>query len=121
VSPPLDYKASRNLVRSRAIICPGADLLSTPSLNYEQWRDMLRPNWGLYIADDPKSFAGRVRTRKISGFNVSDATMFACVSGLKEMFALMALTTTMPYSRLPDDQRSFRTTVRQRLTSAMSH
>ena len=48
------------------------DLLTTPALNYEQWRDMLRPNWGLYTADDPKGFVGRVRTRNISGFNVSD-------------------------------------------------
>jgi AraC family transcriptional regulator, positive regulator of tynA and feaB len=48
------------------------DSLSTPALNYEQWRDMLRPEWGLYTVDDPKGFAGRVRTRKICGFNVSD-------------------------------------------------
>ena len=47
-------------------------LHSTPALNYEQWRDMLRPNWGLYTADDPKGFAGRVRSRLICGFNASD-------------------------------------------------
>jgi hypothetical protein len=51
---------------------PSADLLSTPELNYEQWRDMLRPNWGLYTPDDPKGFAGRVRSRRICGFNASD-------------------------------------------------
>jgi AraC-like DNA-binding protein len=33
---------------------------------------MLHPNWGLYTADDPKGFAGRVRTRNINGFNISD-------------------------------------------------
>ena len=48
------------------------DLLGTPALNYEQWRDMLRPNWGLYTADDPKGFAGRVRSRHICGLNASD-------------------------------------------------
>ena len=51
---------------------PSADFLSTPELNYEQWRDLLRPNWGLYTPDDPKAFAGRVRSRSICGFNASD-------------------------------------------------
>jgi AraC family transcriptional regulator, positive regulator of tynA and feaB len=49
-----------------------ADLLDTPELNYEQWRDLLRPNWGLYTPDDPKAFAGRVRSRIICGLNASD-------------------------------------------------
>jgi AraC family transcriptional activator of tynA and feaB len=51
---------------------PSADFLSTPELNYEQWRDVLRPNWGLYTPDDPKAFSGRVRSRSICGFNASD-------------------------------------------------
>ena len=51
---------------------PNADFLSTPELNYEQWRDLLRPNWGLYTPDDPKAFAGRVRSQSICGFNASD-------------------------------------------------
>jgi hypothetical protein len=51
---------------------PSADFLSTPELNYEQWRDLLRPNWGLYTPDDPEAFAGRVRSRSICGFNASD-------------------------------------------------
>jgi AraC family transcriptional regulator, positive regulator of tynA and feaB len=51
---------------------PSADFLRTPELNYEQWGDMLRPNWGLYTPDDPKAFTGRVRSRSISGFNASD-------------------------------------------------
>lgn len=50
---------------------PSPGLLSTPALNYEQWRDMLRPNWGLYTVDDPKGFAGRVRARHICGLNAS--------------------------------------------------
>jgi AraC family transcriptional regulator, positive regulator of tynA and feaB len=49
-----------------------ADLLKTPELNHEQWRDQLRPNFGLYTADDPKVFAGRVRPRNIFGLNASE-------------------------------------------------
>jgi AraC family transcriptional activator of tynA and feaB len=51
---------------------PNADLLGTAELNYEQWRDLMRPNWGLYTPDDPKAFVGRVRSRSIYGFNASD-------------------------------------------------
>ena len=54
------------------IMHPNADLLGTAELNYEQWRDLLRPNWGLYTPDDPKAFGGRVRSRSIYGFNASD-------------------------------------------------
>jgi len=49
-----------------------ADLLGTLELSYEEWRDMLRPNWGLYTPDNPKGFAGRVRSRRICGLNASD-------------------------------------------------
>ena len=51
---------------------PSPDLLRTPELNCEQWRDMLRPNWGLYTPDDSKGFVGRVRSRRICGLNASD-------------------------------------------------
>src|SRR4029077_17699438 len=51
---------------------PSADFLSTAELNYEQWRDLLRPNWGLYTPDDPKAFGSRGRSRSIYGFNASD-------------------------------------------------
>ena len=54
------------------IMHPNADLLSTTELNYEQWRDLVRPNWGLYTPDDPKAFVGKVRSRSICGFNASD-------------------------------------------------
>jgi AraC family transcriptional regulator, positive regulator of tynA and feaB len=50
------------------------DFFKTTELNYEQWRDALRPNWGLYTPDDTKGFVGRVRTRNICGFNASDIT-----------------------------------------------
>jgi len=49
-----------------------ADLLKMPELNYEAWRDLLRPNFGLYTVDDPKVFAGRVRSRSIFGLNASE-------------------------------------------------
>jgi AraC family transcriptional activator of tynA and feaB len=49
-----------------------ADLLETPELNYEQWRDLLRPDFGLYTVDNPKVFAGRVRSRSIHGLNASE-------------------------------------------------
>jgi AraC-like DNA-binding protein len=49
-----------------------ADLLNTPKLNYEQWRDLLRPNFGVYTPDDPKAFVGRVRSRSIFGLNASE-------------------------------------------------
>jgi AraC family transcriptional activator of tynA and feaB len=49
-----------------------ADLLNTPELNYEQWRDLLRPNFGLYTVGDPNAFAGRVLSRSIYGLNASE-------------------------------------------------
>jgi AraC family transcriptional activator of tynA and feaB len=55
-----------------------ADLLETPELNYEQWRDLLRPNFGLYTIDDPKAFAGRVRSRHIFGLNASEIRNNKC-------------------------------------------
>lgn len=47
-------------------------LLNTSELDYEQWREALRKDWGLYTIDDPKSFVGRVRSRSIAGFNAAD-------------------------------------------------
>jgi len=46
--------------------------MSTAQLNYEQWRDALRLDWGLYTPDNPTSFVGRVRSRSIFGFKASD-------------------------------------------------
>ena len=45
---------------------------SATELNYEQWRDALRPNWGLYTPDDPKAFVGKVRPLSIYGFNAAN-------------------------------------------------
>jgi AraC family transcriptional activator of tynA and feaB len=49
-----------------------SDLLNTPKLNYEQWRDLLRPSFGVYTPDDPTTFVGRVRSRSIFGLNASE-------------------------------------------------
>jgi AraC family transcriptional regulator, positive regulator of tynA and feaB len=48
------------------------NLLTTPALNFEQWRDLLRPNFGLYTVDDPKVFAGKICSRSIFGLNASE-------------------------------------------------
>jgi AraC family transcriptional activator of tynA and feaB len=49
-----------------------ADLLDAPELNYERWRDLLRPDFGVHTVDNPKGFAGRVRSRSIYGLNASE-------------------------------------------------
>jgi AraC family transcriptional activator of tynA and feaB len=55
-----------------------ADILKTPELNYEQWRDLVRPSLGLYTMDNPKSFAGRVRCRSIFGFQAAEIRNNKC-------------------------------------------
>jgi hypothetical protein len=37
-----------------------ADLLNTPELNYEQWRNLLRPNFGLHTVLDANSLLKKV-------------------------------------------------------------
>jgi AraC-like DNA-binding protein len=54
------------------------DLLKTPELNYEQWRDRVCPNFGLHRVGDPKAFAGRVRSRSIFGFQASEMRNNKC-------------------------------------------
>src|ERR1700704_6373611 len=46
------------------------DFLSTPSLDYEAWRDVIRSICGRYTPDgiEPKTFSGRLRVRSICGF-----------------------------------------------------
>ena len=73
----------------------------TVELNYEQWRDALRPDWGLYTPDSPKSFVGRVRSRSIFGFKASDISnnarrcertiVDARVDGIDHWYALFQL------------------------------
>ena len=44
------------------IMHPNADLLSTTELNYEQWRDLLRPDWGFYGSVSDRAIeVGRVK------------------------------------------------------------
>src|SRR4029077_6167577 len=50
------------------------DLPGTVELDYEQWREAVRPDWGLYTPNDPKVFVGRVRPRSIFGFNAADVS-----------------------------------------------
>jgi AraC family transcriptional activator of tynA and feaB len=46
------------------------DFLSTPNLDYETWRDVVRSICGRYTPDgiEPKTFSGRARVRSICGF-----------------------------------------------------
>jgi AraC family transcriptional activator of tynA and feaB len=55
-----------------------ADLLETPELNYEQWRDLLRPEFGLHTVHNPKAFAGRFRPRHILGLHASEIRNSKC-------------------------------------------
>jgi AraC family transcriptional activator of tynA and feaB len=53
---------------------PSGDFLGTPELDYESWRETLRPDWGRYNAEvvEPKTFAGRARPRSLCGFVAID-------------------------------------------------
>jgi AraC family transcriptional activator of tynA and feaB len=46
------------------------DFLSTPNLDYEAWRDVVRSICGRYTPDgvEPQAFSGRARVRSICGF-----------------------------------------------------
>jgi AraC family transcriptional regulator, positive regulator of tynA and feaB len=50
------------------------DFLSTPNLDYEAWRDVVRSICGRYTPDgiEPKTFSGRLRVRSICGFRAVD-------------------------------------------------
>ncbi|TAI59836.1 hypothetical protein CWO89_44045, partial [Bradyrhizobium sp. Leo170] len=65
-------------MRSADLLMWSSDLLQTPELNYEQWRDLLRPIYGLHTIDNPKAFAGRVRPRDIFGLNASEIRNNKC-------------------------------------------
>ena len=58
------------------------DFLSTPSLDYEAWRDVVRSICGRYAPGgiEPKTFSGRARVRSICGFRSVDLSSNAhCV------------------------------------------
>src|SRR3981081_4880343 len=46
------------------------DVLSTPNLDYEAWRDVVRSICGRYTPSgiEPQAFSGRARVRSIFGF-----------------------------------------------------
>ena len=50
------------------------DFLSTPSLDYEAWRDVVRSICGRYTPGgiEPKTFFGKARVRSICGFRSVD-------------------------------------------------
>jgi AraC-like DNA-binding protein len=86
------------MMRNADLLLRGADLLQTPELNYEQWRDLLRPLYGLHTIDNPKAFSGRLRARDIFGLNASEIRNCKChcertqrdirLDGLDHFFAL---------------------------------
>jgi AraC family transcriptional regulator, positive regulator of tynA and feaB len=53
-------------------ILPTVECFNSPELDYEQWREVMRPSWGVYTPDNPKTFVGRIRSRTIFGFSASD-------------------------------------------------
>jgi len=55
------------------------DFLSTPNLDYEEWRDVVRSICGRYTPDgiEPKTFSGRARVRSIYGFRAVDLSFNA--------------------------------------------
>jgi hypothetical protein len=83
--------------------------LGPAELNYEQWRDALRPDWGLYTPDRPKSFAGHVRSQTICGLKASQISNNAqrCERTRRDI-RLDVSTIGMPFFRLVPGQRSSR-------------
>ncbi len=69
---------------------PSGDFLSTPELDYEGWRDALRPDWGRYNPEvvEPKTFAGRARPRSLFEFVAMDLSCNAHASLAGKCMAL---------------------------------
>jgi AraC family transcriptional activator of tynA and feaB len=55
---------------------PSDNLLGTPELDYDRFRDVLREDWGRYSPKgiEPQDFAGRLRSRSLHGFLGMDFT-----------------------------------------------
>ena len=53
---------------------PRSDFADMPELDYEGWRDALRPKWGRYNPEamDRRTFIGRARSRSLYGFAAID-------------------------------------------------
>src|SRR5258708_19941792 len=56
------------------MIQPRSDFADMPELDYEGWRDALRPKWGRYNPEavNRKAFIGRARSRSLYGFVAID-------------------------------------------------
>ena len=51
-----------------------SESLSTPELDYEGWREALRPYWGRYnpVVMEPKTFTGRACLQRLYGFTAME-------------------------------------------------
>ena len=51
-----------------------SESLSTPELDYEGWREALRPYWGRYnpVVMEPKTFTGRAYLQRLYGFTAME-------------------------------------------------
>jgi hypothetical protein len=84
------------------------DILDTPQLGYEAWRDRLRAMCGRYNPEgiEPNAFTGWVRPVSVCGFTALDmVAMLIGSSGRTGMFASMARTTTSLSSKSVASQR----------------
>jgi AraC family transcriptional activator of tynA and feaB len=57
-----------------AVMHSSCDFLSTPKMDYEAWRNVVRTICGRYTPDgiEPKMFSGRARARSVCGFRAVD-------------------------------------------------
>ena len=72
--PHLSFVARSQETEMTMTMHQSGSLPGTVELNYEQWREALRPDWGRYTPDDPNDFVGRVRPRSIFGFKAVDVS-----------------------------------------------
>src|SRR5258708_31884357 len=96
------------------------DFLSTPNLDYEGWRDVVRSICGRYTPDgiEPKTFSGRLRVRSGCGFRAVDLSSNAHrlerthqdvrVDGMDHYYAIFQMT---GQSRIIQNDRNIELTV----------
>jgi AraC-like DNA-binding protein len=49
-----------------------SNFFALPALEYEHWRELIRPEWGTYTPEQPNKFVGRIRSRELCGFKLSE-------------------------------------------------
>jgi AraC family transcriptional regulator, positive regulator of tynA and feaB len=54
------------------LVNPGNVFALLPALEYEHWRELIRPDWGTYTPEQPNKFVGRIRSRELCGFRLSE-------------------------------------------------